>query len=205
MPTTITVPVTTSDPNISTTEEPTGTYPTYSTITEPTTTTKWDTTLTQAPVTPFPLHCPEAAMADLEVLDAWGGTLLSAKLGGTSPGFAGRITFPVYPLPASYTIAIVLPNQSPNSIITTWNMQFYSYFNLSKGFILHSMAQPIDSNDPTSFVFILTDVAKPTDVKVYFWPEEVNDDTCFALKDETTTNEPSSRGSSLCDGKLSII
>ena len=75
-----------------------------------------------------PTNCGESTTINIEILDAWEGTLLSLKFGGTSPGFFGRIKIPVHPIPKEFTILILLPEPMPNAKITIFNMERYGYY-----------------------------------------------------------------------------
>ena len=93
---------------------------------------------------------------------------------------------------------MVITNQPGNQFFTTFtNSQKHN----SRGFILHSMVTSYDSYDQTSFVFLIENVPKPENVKAMMWDYRIRDRSCFE-NEETTTVEPYSRQSSMCDGEF---
>ena len=76
--------------------------------------------------------CGVSTPISIDILDAWEGTLLALKFGGTSPGFFGRIKIPVHPVPEEFTILILLPEPMPNAEITIFNMERFGYYKSSR-------------------------------------------------------------------------
>ena len=55
-----------------------------------------------------------------------------------------------------------------------------------------------DSEDEKSFVFVLTEVSDPSEIKVYVWSEKILDETCFEPRTDSTTTL-TQQSSSSCD------